>query len=220
MQPSSSTNPFQQAQAYEQRKREIEDRTLNSTVRSLGLLHETEEVGAKTAEELARQREQLEKTSKTLDEINTTLRFSQKHLNGLKSVFGSLKNYISGQKDYSARMTQSSSTSRINENMSSSVTQSTIKTPEEQYNEHPTTRLRNDNSKQQRTQVANGTFNDRLDNNLTDMSSSLSRLKYLAIDLHQEIDDQNGIIDKIHDKVENTDIKIGKQNKEMNKLLR
>lgn len=218
-----STNPFDsnynQRQLYEQKRREIEDRTLMSTERSLGLLHETEEVGVKTAEELARQREQLEKTSRQLDEINTTLRFSQKHLNGLKSVFGSLKNYISGQKDYSARMTQSSSASKINEDNYS--VPSSARTPEEQYSEHPTTRLRTDNQGQQQQQHTNGgaSFNQRVENNLTDMSHSLSRLKHLAIDLNQEIVESNELIDNIHDKVENVDIKVGKQNKEMNKLL-
>uniref|UniRef100_A0A336LW88 CSON003000 protein n=1 Tax=Culicoides sonorensis TaxID=179676 RepID=A0A336LW88_CULSO len=218
-----STNPFDtnynQRQLYEQRRQEIEDRTLMSTERSLGLLHETEEVGAKTAEELARQREQLEKTSRQLDEINTTLRFSQKHLNGLKSVFGSLKNYISGQKDYSARMTQSSSASKINEDYT--MPPPNQKTPEEQYNDHPINRLRSDNTQGQQQQKPNaaGSFNQRIENNLTDMSHSLSRLKHLAIDLNQEIVESNELIDNIHDKVENTDLKIGKQNKEMNKLL-
>ncbi|XP_063708172.1 synaptosomal-associated protein 29 [Culicoides brevitarsis] len=217
-----STNPFDsnynQRQLYEQRKREIEDRTLMSTERSLGLLHETEEVGVKTAEELARQREQLEKTSRQLDEINTTLRFSQKHLNGLKSVFGSLRNYISGQKDYSARMTQSSSASKINEdNYSVPSSSVSARTPEEQYSEHPTTRLRNDAPQTQ--QNGSATFNQRIESNLTDMSNSLSRLKHLAIDLNQEIVESNELIDNIHDKVENVDLKVGKQNKEMNKLL-
>lgn len=54
-------------------------------------------LGIATAEELVRQREKLEKTDKQLDEINATLRFSQKHINGIKSVFSSLKNYMSGR---------------------------------------------------------------------------------------------------------------------------
>ena len=35
-------------------------------------------------QELLRQREQLERTEKRLDEINNTLRFSQKHIQGIK----------------------------------------------------------------------------------------------------------------------------------------
>lgn len=80
-------------------KKAIEERTIASSSRSIALLRDSEQIGIATAEELVRQREQLENSSKRLDEINTTLRFSQKHINGIKSVFGSLKNYLSGQKD-------------------------------------------------------------------------------------------------------------------------
>lgn len=218
-QPTNS-NPFDDdydpRQMYEQKKRDIEDRTLMSTERSLGLLRETEEVGNATAEELARQREQLEKTSKQLDDINTTLRFSQKHLNGLKSVFGSLKNYISGQKDYGARLTQSSSANKIDESASPP-----LQSPDEQYAQHPTTRLKQDPkvpAKSNGTQQQQS-YEQRVENNLGEMSSSLSRLKHLAIDLHEEIVTSNDLIDDIHNKVENVDIKVNRQNKEMNKML-
>lgn len=214
----ASTNPFDngydQRVVYEQRRQQIEDRTLMSTERSLGLLQETEEVGNATAEELARQREQLEKTSKQLDDINTTLRFSQKHLNGLKSVFGSLKNYISGQKDYSARLSTSTSVNKVDE---ITPTSPPLQSPDEKFQQHPTTRLRNDPILQQKP--VNGQFEDRLANNLNDMSSSLSRLKHLAIDLHEEIVTSNDLIDDIHNKVETVDTKIGRQNKEMHKIL-
>jgi len=212
----TSNNPFDDdydpRQMMQQKKLEIENRTLMSTQRSLGLLRETEEVGNATAEELARQREQLEKTSKQLDEINTTLRFSQKHLNGLKSVFGGLKNYLSGQKDYGARITQSSSVNKIEETASPP-----LKSPDEQFNTHPVQRLRQDPKP---VGAQNGSFDQRIENNLHDMSSSLSRLKHLAIDLHEEIVTSNDLIDDIHDKVENVDLKINRQNKDMNKILK
>jgi synaptosomal-associated protein 29 len=75
---------LEQRQLYEQKRQEIEDRTLNSSQRSIGLLRETEQVGVATATELAKQREQLEKTRNQLDTINTSLKFSQRHLNGIK----------------------------------------------------------------------------------------------------------------------------------------
>lgn len=58
------------------------------------------------------QREKLEKTDKQLDDINNTLRFSQKHINGIKSVFSSLKNYMSGRNDKSP-ITSSSTPSTV-----------------------------------------------------------------------------------------------------------
>lgn len=203
-----------QAQLFEQRKKEIEERTLASSHRSLGLLHETEQVGVATAEELAKQREQLENTSKQLDDINSTLRFSQKHLNGLKSVFGGLKNYLSGQKS----MEQQQNTARSN----SSVKVNEIPSKEKpSYETHPVARLRGDDGYgygQQTTSKSSG-FNDQLDKNLDAMGSSLSRLKGLATDLNQEIEEQNDLIDNITNKVEDVDLKIGRQNRDMNKLL-
>ena len=90
-----------QLQTFQERKREIEERSINSTQKSLSILRDSEQIGIATAEELMRQREKLEKTDKQLDEINATLRFSQKHINGIKSVFSSLKNYMSGKNDAS-----------------------------------------------------------------------------------------------------------------------
>jgi len=39
-------------------------------------------------QELLRQREQLERTERRLDDINNTLRFSQKHIQGIKVKIG------------------------------------------------------------------------------------------------------------------------------------
>jgi synaptosomal-associated protein 29 len=204
---------MEQRQMYEQKKREIEDRTLNSSQRSIGLLRETEQVGVATATELAKQREQLEKTRDQLDTINTSLKFSQRHLNGIKSMFGGLKNYLAGKNDYDAKMSQSSSNSEISSLPSPSA--------DERFSSHPTTRLRSDQAhhRQQQQQQASGNFNNQLDKNLDEMCDSLSRLKGLAVDLNQEIDTQNDLIDDISTKVENVDMKIGKQNREMFKIL-
>lgn len=231
------TNPFEEPQQldYVQRTREIEERTLASSNRSLGLLYETEQVGIATAEELARQRDQLENTNKQLDDINSTLRFSQKHLNGLKSIFGGLKNYISGQKEFQtappSQMPSRGPTigEKLNSPTSSynqSVTATGGAPNEDRYTTHPMARLRSDNNtyplQSQQQQQAGGSaysFNKQLDKNLDEMAGSLSRLKGLALDLHTEIDDQNDLIDNITNKVENVDVKIGKQNKEINHLL-
>lgn len=227
------TNPFEEPQKldYAQRTREIEERTLASSNRSLGLLYETEQVGIATAEELARQRDQLENTNKQLDDINSTLRFSQKHLNGLKSIFGGLKNYISGQKEFQtgppSQMPSRGPTIGEKLNSPTSSYNQSVAGSEDRFNTHPVARLRSDDNtyplqSQQQSQQAAGSaysFNKQLDKNLDDMAGSLSRLKGLALDLHTEIDDQNELIDNITNKVENVDVKIGKQNKEINHLL-
>lgn len=208
--PTANDIYVEQRQMYEQKRKEIEGRTLESSQRSIGLLRETEQVGVATASELAKQREQLEKTRDQLDTINTSLKFSQRHLNGIKSMFGGLKNYLAGKSEYESKISPSSS------NSSSIASPS----PDERYAAHPTTRLRNDpNQQQQQMTSGHANFNNQLDRNLDEMCSSLSRLKGLAIDLNQEIDTQNDMIDDISNKVEDVDVKIGKQNRDMFKLL-
>jgi synaptosomal-associated protein 29 len=212
---SKQDDYLEQRQMYEQRRKEIENRTIDSSQRSIGLLRETEQVGIATATELAKQREQLEKTRDQLDTINTSLKFSQRHLNGIKSMFGGLKNYLSGRSDLEpSKLSPSSSNS-------SSIASPQL-SADDRYSTHPTTRLRNDSMQQQQQQQMSGNnvnFNKQLDRNLDEMCDSLSRLKGLAIDLNGEIETQNDLIGEIGDKVESADMKINKQNREMFKIL-
>ena len=59
------------------------------------MVDDSARVGADTARELLTQREKLERTEQRLDDMNTNLRVSQKHIQSIKSVFGSIKNYFS-----------------------------------------------------------------------------------------------------------------------------
>ncbi|KAK9878792.1 hypothetical protein WA026_023857 [Henosepilachna vigintioctopunctata] len=100
-------------QSYQEKRKQIEERTINSTEKSISVLRDSEQIGIATAEELMRQREKLEKTDKQLDEINATLRFSQKHINGIRSVFSSLKNYVSGRNNSSPSVSSSSNNIKV-----------------------------------------------------------------------------------------------------------
>lgn len=210
-----------------ERQREIEQRTLDSSARSIGLLRDSEQIGIATAEELVRQREQLDNTNKRLDEINTNLTYSQKHLNGIKSVFYGLKNYISGKSDATPPRSNSSPDNKSSsmQGPSSSRLDNTLDSlgkpsGDERYNSHPVTRLRGLDDRPVPAPVTDSQrVNEMLDANLDEMVQAITRLKGLGTALSEEIDHQNELIDTIHDKVEGADIKIGKQNKQMNKLL-
>lgn len=176
----NSTNPFaqdvnieKQKQVYEQKRRDLEEKTLLSSSRSLGLLSETERVGTATATELARQREQLENTSEQLDNINRNLRDSQKHLNGLKSIWGGLRNYLAGNQrsESQTRNTPLPGTSKIPKEPSETSNHSLKLSPDDVYDTHPITRLRADeplsnNSSQTFTTAS---FSEQLDRNLDAM---------------------------------------------------
>lgn len=208
-----------------ERKRQIEERTLESSNRSIGLLRDSEQIGVTTAEELLRQREQLERTEKRLDEINNTLRFSQKHIQSIKSVFGSLKNYISGRgatggEPGSSSTDRPSEISRDNNPLAARLDDLGPTSP----SEHPALRVRGlveepaFSNRQHSAAIAD--VNKVLDNNLEEMCSSLSRLRGLAEGLGSEINTQNEMVDRITDKTEKADFTIIRQNKDMSRLLK
>lgn len=212
----------QKHQQLLQRRKEIEDRTVQSSERSISLLRDSEQIGAATAEELIRQREQLERTEKRLDDINSTLRFSQKHIQGIKSVFGSLKNYLSGKSlDGPIPSTKLSESSSSGSMTSPGLSNSLDQVQTNMANTHPSLKLKGlfDDEIQTNNSVSHN-VSKVLERNLDEMSGSLARLKGLAIGLSEEIDTQNDLIDNITDKTERTDIMLQKQNKDLTHLLR
>ena len=143
-------------------------------------------------------------------------------MNGLKSVFGGLKNYLYGGRDMptpTSRIATSPNGSQIVEENGTKVMPKM--SSDELYNSHPINRLRNDpmDRAEAKIQSNKGAFDQRLEQNLEDMCGSLSRLKGLATDLQGEIVSQNDLIDNMNYKMEDVDIKVNKQSKEMNKLL-
>ncbi|KAF6217167.1 hypothetical protein GE061_001521 [Apolygus lucorum] len=197
-----------------QKQKEIEQRSVNSTERSLQYLRNSEEVGVATAEELMRQREQLEGTERRLDEINSTLRISQKHIQGIKSVFGGLKNYFSGTRSVpnsSSSHQESSSGNKITK-----VDPIPKITKDMDVMSHPGMRIRQ--SEDERPKPSTASHQERIDENLGHMLNHMTRLKGMAVDLSSEIDSQNQLIDNIYDKTERADRTINKQNKDIRKL--
>nr|XP_034183548.1 synaptosomal-associated protein 29 [Osmia lignaria] len=211
----------QKHQQLLQRKKEIEERTIHSSERSISLLRDSEQIGAATAEELIRQREQLERTEKRLDDINSTLRFSQKHIQGIKSVFGSLKNYLSGKSLDAPIPSTILSESSSSESMASPALSNSLEQVQTNIaNTSPALKLRGIDDDFEGSNSPSNNVSKVLEKNLDEMSGSLARLKGLAIGLSEEIDLQNDLIDNITDKAENTDITLQKQNKDLTHLLK
>lgn len=93
----------------------------------------------------------------------------------------------------------------------------------DRYENHPSTRLKQthyENGRQQQQQSSGKEFESKLDANLQEMCSNISRLKGLATELSFEIDSQNDLISNIVDKTETADLTISRQNKDMKKILK
>ncbi|KAK0086901.1 hypothetical protein PV325_002240 [Microctonus aethiopoides] len=223
-------NIERQHQQLIERTKAIEQRTVQSSERSISLLRDSEQIGAATAEELIRQREQLERTEKRLDDINSTLRFSQKHIQGIKSVFGSLKNYLSGKSvDAPTPTTTGTNCGTFSESETSGSSRTILSNSLEQSRanavaNHPSLRRREllDDEENNQQQYESPTKNVEriLEMNLDEMSGSLARLRGLAIGLSEEIDSQNDLIENVMDKTDKADIMLERQNKDMRHLLK
>jgi synaptosomal-associated protein 29 len=201
-------------------KRKIEERTVQSTFRSISLLRDSEQIGTATAEELVRQREQLENTEVKLDAINSSLRTSQKHIQSIKSVFGSIKNYFAGGKPDDRPRSTSSETDKPTVTKSRSELSQILENHGDGGNfssdptDHPTMRFRSESIPTSRD------VDKILDQNLEEMGSAISRLKNLGLGLQGELDSQSDLLDRVANKTDNAVFNMDKQNKEMNRILK
>uniref|UniRef100_T1IR56 t-SNARE coiled-coil homology domain-containing protein n=1 Tax=Strigamia maritima TaxID=126957 RepID=T1IR56_STRMM len=222
--------------------RRMEERTIQSSERSLGILSETENIGIATAEELIHQREQLQNAESKVDDTNRTLRTTQKHINSIKSVFGGIKNYFSKTPDQpklgpSNSVVPPASSSKLESVMENSKNECSAK----KYT-HPALRTRglefpddfetiDDRLKflhassarvnsQSPSQLRYQDFQLKLDKNLSEMSFGIGRLKGLASELGNEIEDQDALLVRLSEKVENANMGVEKQNKQMRQILK
>ena len=66
---------------------------------------------------------------------------------------------------------------------------------------------------------SNKSVDEILDSNLDEMSLGLGRLKGLALNLNEELEEHNSILDRLDDKTAGADWRVKKQNKDMEKLV-
>ncbi|NWS77018.1 SNP29 protein, partial [Crotophaga sulcirostris] len=180
--------------------------------------------------ELVRQGEALKRTERMVDKMEQDLKTSQKHINSIKSVWGGLVNYFKAKPPESKPEQNGTleycGSSRLKEAMMSSKEQ------ESKYQEsHPNLR-RLDNaglltlfylvSSGQRGSYPKNqhlrAYHQKIDNNLDEMSSGLSRLKNLALGLQTEIDEQDDMLDQLTRKVETLDVNIKSTDKKVRQL--
>ncbi|NXL15901.1 SNP29 protein, partial [Setophaga kirtlandii] len=205
--------------------------TADSTTRSLSLLYESERIGVATSEELVRQGEALKRTEQMVDKMDQDLKTSQRHINSIKSVWGGLVNYFKAKPPESKPEQNGApeyyANSRLKEAMMSSKEQ------ESKYQEsHPNLRklddLDNDFNKADLVSSVQTdaypknqqlrAYHQKIDTNLDEMSSGLSRLKSLALGLQTEIEEQDDMLDRLTKKVETLDVNIKNTDRKVRQL--
>uniref|UniRef100_UPI00398EC925 synaptosomal-associated protein 29 n=1 Tax=Pristiophorus japonicus TaxID=55135 RepID=UPI00398EC925 len=203
------------------------DRAVQSSGRCVGLICESEQVGAETAEELIRQGEALKRTDKMMDKMDQDLKVSQRHINSIKSIFGGITNYFKSKnpEPQVCPVSEKQTRSKLQDALDKS------KQCDDQYQaNHPNLRkLDTSGFGAGSSSAATGnnsvtknnvlrTYHERIDNNLDEMSSGLGRLKGLAMGMQTEIDEQDEIIDRLMTRTEHTNSRIMATERQLRKL--
>lgn len=222
---NSDDNHLTQLQRLQEERRQIENRTLQSTKASLGLIYETEKIGLQTGEELLHQREQLDNVNEKLDSINSIMRVSQKHITSMKSIFGGMKNYFGKKTDPVPSNRTNLSTSKSEDKLGNTIKSLKGDESDATKPEHPWMNRKSlpydgsaSNSTSNQTEMSS--VDKQLDENLSEMGLGISRLKDLALGLGSEIESQNKLIDTISSKSERAQDTINNQNRQMKRLLK
>ncbi|OWF46561.1 synaptosomal-associated protein 29-like [Mizuhopecten yessoensis] len=215
-----------------------EDRQLESTRRALSSLYDSERMGVATAEELTRQGEQLNNIEGKVTDIDKNMTTTQKHLNSIKSVFGGIKNWWSTKKEDPSRPEDETST-RLKvamENQGAPLgAEAGRRRPdtsgfgdEDELDSQFMAGSRKSVSSQGYGQasgqqilqpVTGSSREEETNDNLGLMSDGMSRLKDLALGLGDEISRQNDQLDRIAPKVDNVNVKVEDQNRQMRRIL-
>ncbi|XP_013406429.1 synaptosomal-associated protein 29 [Lingula anatina] len=211
-----------------QQKLAAQERTLESTQRSMASLYESERMGIDTAEELVRQGEQLDNIETKVARINQDTKTSQKHLNNIKSIFGGIKNWFSKDKEPPATIPEREPSS-LQTWVEGQSGRDDLQERDHNPDNHPAMRIRNSEGRgavggtgRGQTQAYGGkrdAYDEQVDKNLDEMSGVLSRLQFLGKGLGTEIDRQNEQIDRIDLATEKATTNVDDQNKQMRKIL-
>ncbi|NXY34589.1 SNP29 protein, partial [Pomatorhinus ruficollis] len=205
--------------------------TADSTTRSLSLLYESERIGVAASEELVRQGEALKRTEQMVDKMDQDLKTSQRHINSIKSVWGGLVNYFKAKPPESKPEQNGAPEYYANSRLKEAIVSS--KEQESKYQEsHPNLRkLDNSDNDFNKADLVTSVqkdaypknqqlraYHQKIDTNLDEMSSGLSRLKSLALGLQTEIEEQDDMLDRLTKKVETLDVNIKNTDRKVRQL--
>lgn len=224
-------------------RQQLEDSILQSSNSAVRVLYDTEQVGIATAEELAHQGEQLRNVDRKLDNINTNLKVSQKHLNSMKSIFGSIRSYFRGGSNADASRNAAPG-AEVEERSPTELEKTLDKVKQDGTSSrppttHPAFRVRGlDTSgfgagfeddkgdfsapppQQPAYKSRTVEIEQKLDSNLAELDSGLGRLKFLAQGLGKELEDQNELLDHLTDKTDMTEGTVVHQNSQIRRILK
>ncbi|XP_002155969.1 synaptosomal-associated protein 29 [Hydra vulgaris] len=197
-----------------QQKELYEQRMIDSSFRSLRLINESQATALETAAELESQRLQLERTHKNLNKMDADLNQSDRHINSIKSIWGSVENWFKKPANLTKSNIVPAKISTLSQNVKNENAEikNNLNVIDKKVDLSWSNEVSIKNQKQSTNQI--------VDENLDQMLSGLKMLKSQALALGTEIDYQNDLIADIHVKAEKVDQRVDQQNLKIQKILR
>lgn len=200
--------------------RQAQQRSLDSTKRSLALIEDSHDVACKTAEELEYQGEQLNRIERNLDIIHDDMQVANRHITSMKSIFGTVGNYFKRAPKQTASQQPAENPKQSLHGMTTAHAFEPSSSKTQQYEASTSSSYSSNQARQTQRFVSNDPYERQVNENLDLITKGLGRLKEDALILGNELDRQNAQLPRITAKTESADVKVEKAQKDIRKLLR
>lgn len=207
-------DPSQQQQQQAQR---LNDESSASLKRSLAIAHQTNAVAADTMVELDKQGRQIENMERDMELIEDNNRQADRHLRGLKTIFGSIANKFSKNKSFrdesQVQPRQTPETVRNQQVASRSAPTAASSHGAAGAPSYDGLSGNDPETQRMRQQVAEQ------DRDLDELSGALGQMMNIATDMNREITDQNRRLEGVSNKVDESNRHIEKNNRQVKRML-
>ena len=198
--PRTSYN-YRDHQAVQEQCLEKQKAIEDSTTESLRLVQETLNTGAATAAELESQGKQIDRIHDNLVEINQSVKKSEHHVRGIKSIFGALWNKATGPPKEEPKLPKvepvaAASTSKAAAGRSGEVRSGPLFTQEKHRLD-----------------------TDRTHDNLQQIGVGVQSLREMALSMGDELDRQNKKLGDVNREADRANLGVNKLTKDMNKII-
>jgi chromosome segregation ATPase len=200
---------------------DVNDESSASIKRSLAMVHQTNQVGADTMLELDKQGRQIEKMERDVETIEDNNKQAERHIRGLRTIFGSIANKFSKNKSYREEtevVPRETPQTVKNQAVASRSVSSPAGTT--------TTTTKNQGVKSSQLLQGNDAETERMrqqmdeqDADLDELSGALHNMMGMATDMNREITDQNQRLEKVSAGVDKQNKTIEKNNRAVKKML-
>ncbi|TDG99061.1 hypothetical protein EPR50_G00206980 [Perca flavescens] len=204
------------------RANQVTDESLESTRRMLQMAEESKQTGVNTMVMLDQQGEQLRRVDEGLDQINQDMRQAEKNLTDLSKCCGlcvcpcNRVSSIEHDSQYKRTWGIRGADGEVDANGSKVVSKQPSGVNNGQAGQENTSAPSGPYIKR----ITNDAREDEMEENLEAVGSIVGNLKMMAMDMGNEIDQQNKHIDNITSKAEMNRLRIDEANQRANKLLK